>query len=66
MNDQPDKDGDERAPNPFDPKRLRLSQRFSQGADVRRALVTVPVRKPHSQEFFRVHPDEEWRSLIPR
>lgn len=49
------------ATNPFDPKRLRLSQRFSQGADVRRALVTVPVRKPSPQEFFRVHPDEAWQ-----
>lgn len=47
--------------NPFDVKRLRLSQRFSQGADVKRALVTVPVRKPSPQEFFRVHPDEGWR-----
>jgi hypothetical protein len=60
--DPPDDDGDEgEKPNPFDPKRLRLSQRFSQGSDVRRALVTVPVRRPSSQEFFRVHPDEAWR-----
>ena len=49
------------ASDPFDPKRLRLSQRFSQGADVKRALVTVPVRKPNPQEFFRVHPDENWQ-----
>ena len=47
--------------DPFNPKRLRLSQRFAQGSDVRRALVTVPVRKPSAQDFFRVHPDEEWR-----
>ena len=59
--DPPDDDGGNAKPNPFDPKRLRLSQRFSQGADVKRALVTVPVRKPNSQEFFRVHPDDEWR-----
>jgi hypothetical protein len=53
---------DERsATDPFDPRRLRLSQRFAQGADVKRALVTVPVRKPSPQEFFRVHPDEDWR-----
>lgn len=49
------------ANDPFNPNRLRLSQRFSQGTDVRRALVTVPVRKPSAQEFFRVHPDEAWR-----
>lgn len=47
--------------DPFNPKRLRLSQRFSIGTDVRRALVTVPVRRPSSQEFFRVHPDPDWR-----
>lgn len=46
--------------NPFDPKRLRLSQHFAQGSDVQRALVTVPVRKPSAQDFFRVHPHEEW------
>lgn len=49
------------ASDPFDPKRLRLSQRFSQGADVKRAVVTVPVRKPNPQEFFRVHPDGNWQ-----
>lgn len=48
-------------PNPFDPKRLRLSQRFAQGIDVKRAVVTVPVRRPSPQEFFRLHPDEDWR-----
>lgn len=51
----------EKKHNPFDPKRLRLSQRFSQGADVERKLVTVPVRKANPQEFFRVHPDEDWQ-----
>jgi hypothetical protein len=47
--------------NPFDPKRLKLAQSFSQGTDVRRLLATVPVRRPSGQEFFRVHPDEDWR-----
>jgi hypothetical protein len=47
--------------NPFDPRNLRLSQRFTEGADVRRILTTVPVRKPHRQEFVRVHPDENMR-----
>ena len=28
---------------------------------MRRAVVTVPVRKPSPQDFFRVHPGEEWR-----
>lgn len=61
QSDDPDDQGDKAAPNPFDPKRLRLSQRFAQGTDVRRPLVTVPVRKPSAQDFFRVHPEEAWR-----
>lgn len=58
---QEDQEAGNSPTNPFDPTRLRLSQRFSQGVDIKRALVTVPVRKPNPQEFFRVHPDEEWR-----
>ena len=53
-------DGDEKR-NPFDPRKLRLSQRFSEGIDVRRIVTTVPVRKPHRQEFVRVHPAENMR-----
>lgn len=44
-------------PNPFDPLKLRIGQRFGEGQDVRRVLVSVQVRKPHRQEFFRTHPD---------
>jgi hypothetical protein len=47
--------------DPFDPRRLRLSQRLVEGMAVRKALVTVPVRKPNRQEFIRVHPDESWQ-----
>ena len=43
--------------NPFDPKNLRIGQRFGEGQDVRRVLVSVQVRKPHRQEFCRAHPD---------
>jgi hypothetical protein len=59
--DDPDDNDDKLGVDPFNPKRLRLSQRFAQGMDVKRALATVPVRKPSPQEFFRVHPDEDWR-----
>ncbi len=54
-----DDDGDRAIPNPFDPKKLRIGQRFGEGQDVRRVLVSVQVRKPHRQEFFRTHPDPE-------
>ena len=47
--------------NPFDPSHLRLSQNFASTIGVKKALVTVPVRKPNRQDYVRVHPDEEFR-----
>ena len=32
--------------DPFDPERLRLSQDFAATVGVKKALLTVPVRKP--------------------
>ena len=40
---------------------LRLSQNFSELVGVKKALLTVPVKKPHRQEFIRVRPGSEWR-----
>lgn len=45
----------------FDFNRLRFDQNFQNTSGVRRALVTVPVRKPHRQEYFRIHPDEAFQ-----
>ena len=56
MKDAPDPP-DDGPPNPFDPKKFRIGQRFGEGQDVQRILVSVPVRKPNRQEFFRTHPD---------
>ena len=47
--------------NPFDPSRLRLSQNFAESVGVKKALLTVPVRKPGRQDFVRVHPAESYR-----
>jgi hypothetical protein len=47
--------------DPFDLNKLRLSQDFSANLGVKKALLTVPVRKPGRQDFFRVHPGEDWR-----
>lgn len=47
--------------NPFDPSRLRLSQDFAAEIGVKKALLTVPVRRPDPQSFFRVHPNPEFR-----
>ncbi len=46
--------------DPFDPARLRLSQDFGT-VGVKKAIISVPVRKPDRQWFVRVHPDEGWR-----
>jgi len=43
----------------FDLSRLRLSQNFSEKVGVKKALLTVPVRKPGRQDFIRVHPRED-------
>jgi hypothetical protein len=47
--------------DPFDPDALRLNQNFTDGAAVKKLLTTVPVRKPHPQDFVRVRPDPDWR-----
>lgn len=49
----------------FDLSRLRLSQDFAATIGVKKALLTVPVRKPDRQSFFRVHPDEAYRMPVP-
>ena len=51
------------APDPFDPQVLRLSQDFSASVGVKKALLSVPVRKPDKSWFVRVHPDPNYRLL---
>ncbi len=48
-------------PDPFDPARLRLSQDFAANLGVKKALLTVPVRKPAKEWWFQTHPDEAYR-----
>jgi hypothetical protein len=45
----------------FSESRLRLTQNFSDHVGVRKALLTVPVRKPGRQDFVRVRAGEDWR-----
>lgn len=47
--------------DPFDPEALRLSQDFSSSLGVKKALLSVPVRRPSREWFVRVHPDEAYR-----
>jgi hypothetical protein len=51
----------EEGPDPFDPEALRLSAEFSASVGVKKALLTVPVRKPAREWFVRVHPDPDYR-----
>jgi hypothetical protein len=44
-------------PNPFAPENLRINLNIAEGAGVKKMIVTIPVRKPHDQEFFRVRPE---------
>src|SRR5262249_47679563 len=54
--DRPDK-----APDPFHPASLRLSGDLSAALGVKKALLTVPVRKPDKSWFVRTHADEAYR-----
>ncbi len=44
----------------FNLDNLRLSQNFSESIGVKKALLTVPVRKPNRQDFIRVRHGDEW------
>jgi hypothetical protein len=47
-----------RPDNPFDPARLRLGQNF--GANLKKLITTVPVRKPSREAFVRTHPNSDF------
>ena len=49
------------SPDPFDPASLRLTSDFSASIGVKKALLSVPVRKPDKSWFVRVHPSDEYR-----
>jgi hypothetical protein len=44
----------------FNIDNLRLAQNFSELIGVKKALLTVPVRKPNRQEFVRVRPGDDY------
>jgi hypothetical protein len=48
-------------PDPFDPASLRLSEDFNASMGFKKALLTVPVRKPDKSWFVRTHPDPDYR-----
>ena len=59
--DSPPSEGKAAAsPDPFDPEQLRLSQDFGASLGVKRAMLTVPVRKPDKTWWVRTHPDQAY------
>jgi hypothetical protein len=47
--------------DPFaDLSAFRISQDYAIDLGVQKLLLKVPVRKPHRQEFFRVHPSQDY------
>jgi len=50
-------------PDPFDPASLRLGQDFALNLGVKKALLTIPVRKPSKESWVRVHPNPDY-SLV--
>lgn len=47
-------------PDPFDPARLRLSQDFASSIGVRKAMLTVPVKKPSKEWWVQTHPNLDY------
>ena len=52
---------EETAPDPFDPASLAISGDMGAELGVKKLLVSVPVRKPSRQEFFRVDPRPDYQ-----
>ena len=53
-----------RGPGPFDLARLRVPTDYESDAAVKKLLTTVPVRRPHRQEWISVHPSELYREVL--
>lgn len=49
----------------WDLNALRLDQNFDTIIGAQQVLTVVRVRKPNNQEWFRIHPSEEWRLQTP-
>jgi hypothetical protein len=47
--------------DPFDPKSLRIDNAAKPSFGVKKLHVTIPVKKPHNQDYVRVHSSEDYR-----
>jgi len=50
--------------DPFDLTKLRVFQSFHEATNVKKLLVSAPIRKPHPQDFVRVHAAPSYRELF--
>lgn len=50
------------SPDPFNPASLRIDVSKMHATGAKKALLSVPVRKPGDQEYARVHPGEDYRA----
>src|SRR5262245_19397536 len=49
------------SPDPFDLTKWRLVHDYGASLGVKKALLSVPIRKPDKSWFVRVHPNEAYR-----
>lgn len=57
-------DANQLPPDPFNIDDLKLGQNFEAATGVRKLLTTIPVRKPHRQEWLRVRAEENYRATF--
>ena len=50
--------------DPYDLARLRINPETLETTTVKKLLTTVPVRKPLTQDFVRVHPSAQYRETL--
>jgi hypothetical protein len=50
-----------KGPDPFDLSKLVLTQSFAEAICAEEVISRIVIRKPNKQEWFRVHPDPEFR-----
>jgi hypothetical protein len=56
--------GAAKGPDPFDINKLVLTQSFSEAVGAEEVISRITIRKPNKQEWFRVHPDPEFRKNL--
>jgi hypothetical protein len=59
--DMTNEQGGQAALDPFNPENLRIDLNISEGVGVKKAIITIPVRKPNGQEYIRVHTGPAYR-----